>query len=831
MYRTLPLLAMLAATGCRHDYEDFTPILTLVVTLSDPDITAGDEIEYLAYIDGPSAPVAVDPTFISDLEAALDYGEGFMTPTVAGEHTLTASVTYEDKDFLAEVDLKVRPADPAVVDLALSDYATGAGVPIQYTLGAWDRFGNPTDPSEIDLVVDSADVTVSADSFSAVNPGRYTAVASVDAISDTEQFVVTAGAPASLVLTLSDTDLEKNETTIAYVDILDAYGNEIDDPYNLWVEPSDGVVANFNALTFRHEGNFTVWASTTDGALRDSVGPLLIDSTGPDLSVDFPPRGEQTADAGQTVSGTASDEYTGVASIRVNGDVATVSGNGNWTSWQDYDFGTNFIETIATDGDGNVTTDIRSAISGSYTPYSDGVPDGVQARVNEGGFDTIEEMASSFVNTDLLESSIPSPVFEDSSQSCAFGICVEWYSIRFYLENPSIRTTDLNIDPTSGGYLDTYAIIYDPHLDYRARGKLLGVSYSASGDIDADWIRLDMNMWPSVNSSGEIEVAVTDASASTQDFDFYLDSWIYDVVDFFGIPVDSIIEGYLVDALADMAESEVPDLVSEAVQDLEIAFSFDIEDNTYDFDAIPSSCSVDDLGMTLGLETYFTAASWENSLTGSPGSLTMPYTEPTYASSTSDMALGLSQDFVNQAMYAFWAGGLLEMQMTSDELGFSSDELSLFLPELTDLSVATVAYQPPVVVPGTGAELMDMQLGDLELSLYNGAIDEANLFLRVYVHVQAGLGLSATADNTLLPSLGELSLQFDLVYPNDRSAYAGNTEALLEALVPMLLPTLTDALGEVPIPDFDGYGLSNVSIGLDGAESGYVVLGGSLVFQ
>lgn len=823
------LLLLLLAVGCKSDYGDLVPIVDMVFTVSDPAITAGDEVQYSVYLDTPWGPERVDPEITSDLEPVLLYNDTAITATVAGAHTLTATVDYEGDIKMATADLGVSAGPPAVVDLVLEDIQTTAGEPLDYATYSWDRYGNLTD-HPVHVALDSEDVRVSADQFTSVFPGLYTATAiSGDAL-DIEQFVVVAGEPARLELTLSDEQLEKDETSIATVRISDTYGNEIHGDWLLWTDPATGVGINHNALTFYEEGRFTVWAATVDGALDDSVGPLLIDSTGPDIEVINPPRGTQTTDTGQTVSGTVTEEWSGVDSLTVNGDRATVSGT-SWSVWQDYDFAMNVLETQAIDGDNNLSTDVRAVLSGQYTPYGYGIGDGLQARVNEAGFDTIEALAEGFINTDLLVASIPSPVLSQSSQSCAFGICIEWYSINFYLENPSISATDLNIDPTSAGALYTTATIYDPHLDYRATGRLVGISYSASGSIDADWIQLSMNMWPSVNANNEIEVAVTDASASTQNFDFYLNSWIYDVVDFFGIDIDGIIESYLVDALASMAEDQVPDLVHDAVQGLEIAYSFDIEDNTYDFDALPYEISVDDAGMTLGLETYFTTASWESPFTGSPGSLTYPYDPPTYASSTAAMELGLGQDFLNQAMYAFWAGGLLDMQMTSEELGFDTGDLATFLPQLESLSIATVAYQPPVVIPGTGADLLDLQLGDLELSLYNGDIAEANLFMRVYVTVEAGLSISATANNTISPSLGGLVLNFDLVYPNDRTAYAGDTEALLETLVPMLLPTLTGALGEIPIPSFDGYGLSNLAIGLDGPQDGYVTVGGTLVVQ
>lgn len=43
-----------------------------------------------------------------------------------------------------------------------------------------------------------------------------------------------------------------------------------------------------------------------------------------------------------------------------------------------------------------------------------------------------------------------------------------------------------------------------------------------------------------------------------------------------------------------------------------------------------------------------------------------------------------------------------------------------------------------------------------------------------------------------------------------------------------MLPQLTGALGEIPLPDLDGDGLSGLTLSLDRAESGEVVLAGSL---
>ncbi len=823
----MPALLLLILTGCRTEYSTFSNALSLVVEVQDQDPVAGEDLAYVAYMGGTDTPIEVTGIALSsDLEALLDYDEARLTPLVAGEHTLVASVTYKGEIYVATLPLDVAAGPPAIVDLTLDDLQIGAGEELGYSVYAWDAYGNLTEEGERTVTADSALVSIESDVFTTTTPGTYVATATAGQAADSEGFRVVAGPAEQLVLSLDQPGYELNQTALALVSIVDAYGNPVDRGFDLWVEP-DGAQVDYNAVTWLEEGNFTVYASTLDGVLSDSVGPLLIDSTGPELEILFPERGYETTDIGLYVSGTASDAWSGVSGVFVNGSAATLNGDGTWEVWQDLDFGTTLLETDAVDGDGNGSNDLRASLSGEYTPYGYGVDSGIQARISESGFDALESLAGDFVNTDLIASSIPSPVFSDSSETC-FGFfgCITWYSVSFYLTNPSISSTDLDIDPTSGGYLDTEAKINDIFMNWSASGKVIGIGYSGSGYIQADWIKLNMDMTPYV-SSGQLGVTVANAAASTQNFDFDLDGWLYDVVDFFGIDVDGLIEGYLIDALADMAQDEIPDLVAEAVQGLEIGYTFPIEANTYDLDAVPSTVSVDDTGLTLGLETYFTASTVVVPHY-SPGSLTYPYSTPSYSTSTDDLTLGLNQDFVNQALYGLWSGGILELQMDSKELGLDLSDLSDFLPELSDLSIATSAYLPPVVLPGTGGSLLDMQIGDLELSIFNGAIDEANLFMRVYVQVDVGLDLSAGSDNTLSAGLGDINVRFDLVYPNEGGQYAADTEALLEALVPMLLPSLTDALGEIPIPDLAGFGLSSVTVGLDGAEDGVVVLSGDL---
>jgi hypothetical protein len=805
----------------------------LVFTMEDSIARAGEDIRFKAYLDGGLEPIPVDVVPASDIEDVHFVDDDAFMVTVAAEHTISAEVEYSGVLYTAEVPLEVSPGLPVDFDFQLDDVSTQAGQPLGYTLTAWDEYFNVIQ-AEVPLDLSSTDVKEVEGSLVSTVPSLYTATASFDDYSDVEQFVVVPGPPAGIDLRLSSEDVELDETVVADIAIVDAYGNEVDDDWDLWVEPYEDVAINYNAVTFGSEGRFTVWASTSDGSFTDSVGPLLIDSTGPELGIWTPERGLQTNLGGQDVTGTATEEFTGVESITVNGEPAEIDEDDNWEAWVDYDFGTNWVHTIGVDGDGNETSDLRSVISGSFNYYGATVPDGLQIRINEAGFDSLEGLVGELLALDDLLSSVPNPLISEVEQTCwdilGWEECFDWYSIDLWINQLDVGELSMNLDPTGAGYIDATASVSSFYLEIEAEGVIAEIPYGLSGELSADRIDIGMHLYPYV-SGATLAMTVSDVWVDLVNFD--LDQGFYDVIedvlDFFGLDLNEYLANFIEGLVSDAILDEVPAILQEALQGLEIVVPLELMENTYTLEALFSEAVVDDAGMTVGLDTYFTADAWLGSGDPSPGSLFWPYTPPSYDGSGAPMELALSSNFMNQLFHALWGGGLLEMEIDGSELGLDLSEFSDFLPsELTALSIGVKALQPPVVLPGTSGALLDLQVGDLELSLYNGSVHEKNLWMRVYVNVQTALELSATEDSMLEAGLGDLDISFDLVYPNDRTAYAADAELLMETLVPLLMPTLTDALGVIPLPELEGFSLTDFDIGQAGAENGYVSIGGNL---
>ena len=364
----------------------------------------------------------------------------------------------------------------------------------------------------------------------------------------------------------------------------------------------------------------------------------------------------------------------------------------------------------------------------------------------------------------------------------------------------------------------------DPSLDWQADGTVLGIGLSADGSIYADDITANMDLYPYV-ASGELGISVGSVDVTSTNFTFDWDSWLYDVMSFFGLDLSALVEGYMESALESAIADEIPAAVSDAVGSLEIATSFAVGSANVVLAAEPFSVSVDDLGMSLGLGTEVYPETWVHDEVGL-GSLFGNYTVPTYASASPGFQVSIGEDFLNQALYAFWGAGVLDQDLRGEDLGLDLGTFGDILG-IADLHIVTHPLLPPVVVPGTGTAMLDLQMGDLELDLYDGEAIPDNLRMQVYVSLEAGLDLDVK-DGNLSPTIGDPTVWFDVTMPEANTEASRDTEDLLKALVPLLLPSLTGAIGEIPLPEIAGFSIAIDGLKLDGPENGFVTVDADL---
>jgi hypothetical protein len=309
-----------------------------------------------------------------------------------------------------------------------------------------------------------------------------------------------------------------------------------------------------------------------------------------------------------------------------------------------------------------------------------------------------------------------------------------------------------------------------------------------------------------------------------------------DIVEWFGLDVDGLIEAELKSAVEGAIMDEVPALIGDSFSSLEVEQAFDVRGTTYTMTAAPSEIIVGSTAIDLSMETTVIPDSYGATflVDGPDGSPYMGYATPSFGATTGGTEVGLGLDFFNQALRAFWAGGLLDTAMTDEDLGVDVGAIALVLPGLTDLTMVSAAMLPPVIVPIDDPEVeeeLELQVGDLFVSIYNGPEAEENLYMELFVQVRAPATLEATSGGDALSiALGDPMVYVDVVYPDASSPEAAGAEAAFEVLLPLFLPEITGAFGEVPIPAFDGFALTDVDTALDstGTPDGYLVLSGNL---
>lgn len=826
-----------AADGAADGADGAAVTADLALVLAADRAVAGEPVAYTLVLNlSDGEQIAVEALPESALGEVRPGPEGALVLTVAAAHTLTATVEHEGETYTASAALFVEPGPARSLDLALSDLAFPAGGGVDWTVVAADAYGNAIDTAALRPTADRAGLSVGEGALSGTSPGAYTLSAALEGLTDTEVVVVLSGAPAAVRLSLSDEHPELFETTSATVEITDAYGNPAPAPWTMSLSgptyaPGDAALSYRN-ITFYEEGAYTVRVDVDGTALFDEVGPIFVDSTGPELDISSPDRGAWNNGLSGTVRGTVSDALSGLGAVTVNGTAVSPAADGSFSQAQTYTPGINIVETSATDGDGNVSIDTRAVLAGSFVPWGSGVSDGFLVRIHEGagGFDTLEAAGEGLIDATDITALIPNPVLSRSSTSCPLGVCVTWYSVTLRIRNPTIGATSLDLDPRSGGVLRGIMTVDDIAMEWTASGRVAGVAYSGTGDITADRLRVVMDMLPSVTGAHAIVAPVSSVNATATNFDFDMSGTLYDVLNFFGLAstISSTVEGYVLTAIEDAVADQVPGLVEDYLQDLELSIPLPVSGRTYTVNAVPDSILVDSTGLSLGLETTVVPDRWTKG-SAAIGSLQFSDTVSTWDRSRGTW-LGINLDFFNQALMAFWGGGLLDMQLSGAALGLDVSDLSALLPGLTELNIGLEALLPPVAVPVGGAIEAELQLGDMRLTLYNGPAVAGNELIQVYFSAFIDMNTVPNADATALEiELGAMDLRFDVVIPDSGTTGARDTEALLELLVPLLLPTLTDALSEIPIPDISGYGLSSVTVDTLGTQDAFIGLGGNLV--
>jgi hypothetical protein len=793
---------------------------TAEVTLA-ATATAGDEVPYTATLTGSDGDVpAVRWTVSSDVEADLRSGSDNVRPTLAATHTLTFSAEHDGATHTvtAALDVSAGPMDD--LELTLDAYTTPAGQPVGWQVTGVDAWDNPTDATAATLTL-PAGLTQDGGTLTSTVADRYDLSASLGDATDAVTLVVEPGAPDTLSLSLTDDTPGLNERVDAVVHITDAYGNDSGAPWTLTVDGPGNATVSGGGVTIHDQGTYTITVSVTGTALTESV-TVTVDGRPPELGITAPRRGGHYAGSVSAV-GTATD-FSGVQSVTVDGTAVTLS-NGSYSHPLSPARGVNLVETVATDMLGQSRTDKRAYLHADLLS-GDTLDDAFLVRIEEGpgGTDMIETLGEDLVAQQDLDSLIPSPLYDVLEEDCYDvwfdTICVDWYGVTLDIGTPTWSATDLEIDPRADGTIAATVSVRDLWVDFDADVVVTSIDIDYDGHVEADSLDVVLVVRPTV-TNGQIGVDIVSVSSSASGFYANLDSWVQDALEFFGYDITQDLLGFFLPELEGIVRDEVPPLLEEVLQDLELETTFDLVGAELNIAAAPSSVTVTDDAMVVGLSTEVWASGslLTQSLSAPPH---LDFARPSWGS-VDGLGVALSLDFVNQLFYAVQSTALLDLEVDGAEFGITPSSVAFLFPGLTQINLVVESGLPPVAVPGSTPTSLTAQLGSMRIAVLDGPAAPAPI-IEAYLTAEADVGL-AISGTTLTPTLGTAQAWVDVIHP----AEGGDPiEDLIEDLVPALVPLLTDVLTEIEIPEFEGFSFTIDSAELDGPDQGYFTLSGEL---
>ncbi len=454
----------------------------------------------------------------------------------------------------------------------------------------------------------------------------------------------------------------------------------------------------------------------------------------------------------------------------------------------------------------------------------------------------------------LLPSGIEVPDTSDSGGTwCfnyAYGLSGAWVTI---------QVVDATITP-GNGVLDITASLMvslnDPSDPFQLSYELACIDDSCDGYVDAFPVTVTTSMALEVVDVGggtrqlDATIGAINVSYDLQNEDIHLDGCsvgsIEEVLNWFGLSLYDLILGqldsYLQDAIADMGPT-LEETIEEAFASASINQELDLNGAVAQLSLQPSDVLVTPEGVRVQMSGSMAAEASACVAAYDPGGSPKTPTEapalgatPSGVGSDYHVALTLSDDFTNQALYALWRGGLLCYALepggdfpldTSILNALTGDAFIELFPESKPITLQTAPKNPPTT-KFDGAHAIDVNLDALGLEFF-AELDgrEAKM---VAVDLTGTVGLDLGFDGTtgelgvvvdLDPAALTPSVAYNEFYPSANDAILSSFSETFGSLVGSVVGGLLENLA-FALPAFNGIGLNELQTSAVGDDADWL---------
>ncbi|MBM4393109.1 MAG: hypothetical protein FJ090_18450 [Deltaproteobacteria bacterium] len=514
------------------------------------------------------------------------------------------------------------------------------------------------------------------------------------------------------------------------------------------------------------------------------------------LSLDTPEQGDFLEADTSHARGTAEH----VTALTING-AATKINDGHFDAKIELQRGVNVVEAVA-ETEGATTLYVRNGVlAGNYRSASDEVEDAVVLRVNEGGLRAIGDLAEEMLSSDLVNDSLAgmNPVYSDS-----YGVW-GWdaVTIAANVDGVYFDTPSFEFEPRDG-VLELTATLPNLYVDIYAWGEAIGFDFESDVALWASSAVLTADVEIDTRG-GKLDVNISNTAVTLNDFGYDTSLLPGDVESYLLVET---IRDTITETLVEQIDAMVPALLDDTLAGLDPSYTTDLMGLDVQIEFAFAKAEIDRDGLQLALD--LDVAVPPTGTKSGPGFLGADMGTPD-VDTEADVAGAISDDLLNRVLYEAWAGGLLDMTLSTAD--GSLEPLVLVPFGVTEGSIEVEALLPPVVVENDGQ--LEAQIGELLVTI-DAKGSKLGDHLKASVNVFVGLEVEIE-DGELVLSLGEPRLSFMVRETSHDVSNETMTNVLEEALpIDSILALLGDFA--FPLPELYGIRLDKGTASRD--ESG-----------
>lgn len=794
------------------------PVYTATLNVGDLNPTAGEIQGYSFQVLDDDGEDHTGDAQLTVLEVVPSEGveqtNGKLLFTVATTYQLRATIQVDGQQLEARTSITISPAEAARVIVLADPPEPVAGEVVSLQGKLVDPYGNAAIPPGSFKISISPVAGVSQTSAQAVFTiaDTYTITATELNRQWTGELKLKIGLAEliKLQLELSSNRIGPGQTISANVYGIDGYGNRGPTTAELRVLPNEGVSIKDEDIRFSEEGNYVVKAELP--GLTPDEADVVVDGTAPILTLSSPERASFQTDADVRFVGTVSDALAGLKKLSINGaDVRVL--NGQFDQIFPAAPGTNIIELVAEDLNGNTSTLTQSFIYGPrWSPVGTPTPGGLYGRLNMPTINLITELLEDELDADALEADLlaenPIATYDDSGITATVLIEAFDYSLVEVILQPRRNS--------SNGDLYIQATFYNLYARLRAYGDAFFSDYNVTGELSAS-TGVAKGVARATVSNGVADVSIDPASLDVifNDFDV---SFSGTVLNSIGEILEGQIQDELETALEDYVLEEVPPFLEDYLTYLNYTYTTPLAIGELSTELTLSTqlegLYFDDTGLSLA-ETTTLSAPASPEVPANPGAPQVGATGLVYPSAPGYL-VSASYDALNTLLHTVWSTGILRYDYTVVADTGQSFMAAISLP------------LPPLVQPSLDpAYVIDATAGDIYLDLYLDPNGAATYRLAVSLVVPATVQTSPDGI-TISVLFGDPLVRFQVLEAPARGLDAAALGALVNELVVQLLAEAEGSLQNILLPEFEGYQLSVTQATTLGNGWGWLSIGGYL---